>query len=464
MEGSGQVGGVISGCGSITMKHAFTCRDAALEALYRVEVRSSYADLALEGILKGADLDPRDRRLATELTFGCIRWRKRIDYILNIFVKGEVARLDPYTRNILRLGAYQVFFLDRVPDYAAISEAVKQSKKFASKGSPSLVNGVLRSMAERSSDITFPDRKRQPVEYISTFYSHPRWLVDRWVKRYGVEETQRLCEANNSVPPLSIRANLLKTTREELSETLRQEDVSSQPGRHSSSSLSIVIKSDLASLEAYKSGLFQVQDESSTVVSDMLDPRPGEVIVDLCSGPGGKATNIVELMEDRGLVIAVDIRRSRLKFVLDNAGRLGLNIIVGVVADGQFFGARSADRILVDAPCSGLGVLRRRADLRWRMNAKEIVNLSRLQLALLLSAADSLRAGGVLVYSTCTIEPEENELVVSKFLELRGDFRLEDAGGFVADSLVDEEGFYRTLPHRQGLDGAFAARLAKSGK
>lgn len=446
------------------MKHVLTSRDAALEALYRVEVRSSYADLALEGILKGADLDPRDRRLATELTFGCIRWRKRIDYILSKFLKGEVARLDPYTRNILRLGAYQVFFLDRIPDYAAISEAVKQSKKFGSKGCSSLVNGVLRSMAERSSDIVFPDGKHQPVEHISTFYSHPRWLVDRWVKRYGVEETQRLCEANNSVPPLSIRANLLKTTREELSEKLQQENVSSQPGRLSSSSLSIVIRDDLASLEAYRKGLFQVQDESSVLVSDILEPRPGETIVDLCSGPGGKTTHIAELMEDEGLVIAVDIRRSRLKFVLDNAGRLGLNIIVGVVADGQFFGARSADRILVDAPCSGLGVLRRRADLRWRMSEKEIVNLSGLQLALLLSAADSVRAGGILVYSTCTIEPEENELVVSRFLELRGDYRLEDAGGFVASSLVDEEGYYRTLPHKQGLDGAFAARLVKAGK
>lgn len=446
------------------MKHVLTSRDAALEALYRVEVRSSYADLALEGILKGSDLDPRDRRLATELTFGCIRWRKRIDYILSKFLKGEVARLDPYTRNILRLGAYQVFFLDRIPDYAAISEAVKQSKKFGSKGCSSLVNGVLRSMAERSSDIAFPDGKHQPVEHISTFYSHPRWLVDRWVKRYGVEETQRLCEANNSVPPLSIRANLLKTTREELSEKLQQENVSSQPGRLSSSSLSIVIRDDLASLEGYRKGLFQVQDESSVLVSDILEPRPGETIVDLCSGPGGKTTHIAELMEDEGLVIAVDIRRSRLKFVLDNAGRLGLNIIVGVVADGQFFGARSADRILVDAPCSGLGVLRRRADLRWRMSEKEIVNLSGLQLALLLSAADSVRAGGILVYSTCTIEPEENELVVSRFLELRGDYRLEDAGGFVASSLVDEEGYYRTLPHKQGLDGAFAARLVKAGK
>ncbi|TET45668.1 16S rRNA (cytosine(967)-C(5))-methyltransferase RsmB [candidate division TA06 bacterium] len=446
------------------MKYVLTSRDAALEALYRVEVRSSYADLALEGILKGSDLDPRDRRLATELTFGCIRWRKRIDYILSKFLKGEVARLDPYTRNILRLGAYQVFFLDRIPDYAAISEAVKQSKKFGSKGCSSLVNGVLRSMAERSSDIVFPDGKHQPVEHISTFYSHPRWLVDRWVKRYGVEETQRLCEANNSIPPLSIRANLLKTTREELSEKLQQENVSSQPGRLSSSSLSIVIRDDLASLEGYRKGLFQVQDESSVLVSDILEPRPGETIVDLCSGPGGKTTHIAELMEDEGLVIAVDIRRSRLKFVLDNAGRLGLNIIVGVVADGQFFGARSADRILVDAPCSGLGVLRRRADLRWRMSEKEIVNLSRLQLALLLSAADSVRAGGILVYSTCTIEPEENELVVSRFLELRGDYRLEDAGGFVASSLVDEEGYYRTLPHKQGLDGAFAARLVKAGK
>jgi len=444
------------------MKRGVTSRDVALEVLHRVEVNSSYADLALEDILRGAELDARDRRLATELTFGSIRWRKRIDYILDKFVRSSVAKLDPYTRNILRLGTYQLFFLDRVPDYAAISEAVKQSKRFGSKGCPSLVNGVLRSIAERGSDVVFPDVMEHPVEYISTYYSHPEWLIRRWVARYGVEETQRLCDANNSVAQLSIRANLMKITRDELTKRLEGEKVISQPGKYSDSSLSITLRGSLTSLAAYRDGLLQVQDESSTLISELLDPKPEETIVDLCSGPGGKTTNIAELMNDKGLVIAVDIRRSRLKFVLDNARRLGLNIVTGVVADGRTFRTRGADRIIVDAPCSGLGVLRRRADLRWRMNEKEIGNLSRLQLALLLNTADSVRTGGVLVYSTCTIEPEENELVVLKFLELRDDYRLENAGDFVSADLVDEKGFYRTLLCRDGIDGAFAARLVRA--
>ncbi len=443
------------------MKRIRTSRDAALEVLKRVEVNSSYADLALERILKVSALDARDIRLATELTFGCIRWQKKIDHMLDAFLRTKVERLDPYTRNILRLGTYQLAFLERIPNYAAISEAVKQSKKFGTKGSSSLVNGVLRSIAERASDIPYPDPKDKPVEYLSLFYSHPEWVVRRWVARYGFDETRSLCEADNSVAQLSARANLTKVSRDELARRLEQDGVAATPGNYSKSSLSISAKGSITLLDSYREGLFQVQDESATLVSTLLDPKPGETVVDLCAGPGGKATNIAELMMNQGTVIAVDVRPVRLKFVLDNARRLGLNILFGVVADGRVFRARDIDRVIVDAPCSGLGVLRRRADLRWRMNEEEIENLSRLQLALLLNIADSVRPGGVLVYSTCTLEPEENELVVYRFLELREDFRLENAGAFVDRSLVDKDGFYRSFPHRDGIDGAFATRLVK---
>ena len=440
---------------------AATSRDAALQALHSVEVNASYADLSLERILKHSSLDPRDKRLATELTFGCIRWQRRIDYLIDAFLKGDAGRLDVYTRNILRLGVYQLFFLDRIPDYAAISEAVIQAKRFSSRGSSSLVNGVLRSMAERGSTVVFPDRDEKPVEYLSIFYSHPEWMIKRWIARYGFDGAEKLCQANNSVAQLSVRANLLKGSRDELVTALKQEDVSAAPGRYSDTSLTITAKGSITSLEAYRAGLFQVQDESATLVSSLLDPEPNELIVDLCAGPGGKATNIAELMNDEGVVIAVDIRPSRLKFVLDNARRLGLNMLSGVVADGRTFQARGADRIIVDAPCSGLGVLRRRADLRWRMSEKEIENLCELQLALLLNIADSVRPGGVLVYSTCTIEPEENESVITNFLELRDDFLLENAEDFVNSDLVDENGFLSTFPPRDGIDGAFAARLLK---
>jgi len=452
---------IVSRGGHSGVKRAATSRDAALEALHRVEVNSSYADLTLERILRGSALDPRDRRLATELTFGCIRWQKRIDYLIDAFLKGDVRRLDPYTRNILRLGVYQLFFLDRIPGYAAISEAVMQAKRFATKGSSSLVNGVLRSMAERGEDVAFPDRDENPVEYLSIFYSHPEWMIRRWMSRYGFEDTQKLCEANNAVAQLSVRVNHLRGTRDDLILGLREEGVVSSPGKYSESSLSITVKSGITSLRAYRKGLFQVQDESGTMVSSLLDPRPNETVVDMCSGPGGKATHIAELMSDEGDVVAVDVRLPRLKLVLDNARRLGLNILFGVVADGRTFQARGADRVIVDAPCSGLGVLRRRADLRWRMTEKEIENLSELQLSLLLNSADSVRPGGVLVYSTCTIEPEENESVVARFLELRGDFLLESAEDFVDSRLVDDNGFFETFPPRDGLDGAFAVRLVK---
>jgi 16S rRNA (cytosine967-C5)-methyltransferase len=461
MEDAGQNRRILHRRGKNGVTRIRTSRDAALEVLKRVEINSSYADLALEKILKSSTLDARDIRLATELTFGCIRWQKKIDYMLDAFLRTKVDRLDPYTRNILRLGAYQLFFLERIPDYAAISEAVKQSKRFGTRGSSSLVNGVLRSIRERASEILYPSPEEKPVEYLSLFYSHPEWIVRRWLARYGFEETRSLCEADNSVPQLSIRANLTRVSREELVKRLEQDGVTASPGKYSDSSLSITAKGSITSLDSHREGFFQVQDESATLVSTLLDPRPGETVVDLCAGPGGKATNIAELMMNRGTVVAVDVRPVRLKFVLDNARRLGLNILFGVVGDGRVFHARNIDRAIVDAPCSGLGVLRRRADLRWRMNEEEIENLSELQLALLLNIAHSIRPGGVLVYSTCTLEPEENEQVVSRFLELRDDFRVENAGAFVDRSLVDKNGFFRSFPHRDGIDGAFATRLVK---
>lgn len=431
-------------------------REVALLALHRVETDGSYADRVLDSLLGETDLPKRDRALATELTYGTLRWRGRIDWILNRLVKGGIERLTPWVRNILRLGAYQLLFCERIPAFAAVSESVELAKVYGHSGVAKLVNGVLRRVGRSS--IHPPSARR--VEDLAVSLSHPSWLVARWVSRFGTEEAERLLEADNEVPPISVRSNTLRVSREKLEEMLAEEGFSPTPGRFSPSS--VHIEGDPSSSQAYCKGLFQVQDEGATLVGGLLDPQPGELVVDLCSAPGGKTTHLAELMENRGLVVAVELKPWRLKLVLENCERLGIGIVKGVVADGRRFCLRrEADRVLVDVPCSNLGVLRRRVDLRWRMREEEIGELARLQSELLEGGASLVRKGGVLVYSTCSLEPEENEEVVSGFLRSHPQFVLEDGKPWAPEEVV-RNGCLRTYPHLHGLDGGFAARMKRT--
>jgi 16S rRNA (cytosine967-C5)-methyltransferase len=434
-------------------------RELAYRILLRWAQTSSYVDHILSEMLGRANLSAADRSLVTEIVNGVVRWKGKLDWILSQLFRGDYARSSPKLQTILRLGLYQLLLLEKVPEYAAVSEAVLLAKKEAPAWGR-LVNAVLRSYLREPDRIVFPRLEDDPVAAISVSQSHPEWLVRRWLRRLGLEETIRLCEANNRRPAVSVRVNLRRSSREEVADELRAMGISVSEGVIASF-LRIEQAGDVQRLPAFIEGKLTVQDESAGLAVLLLAPEPGETVLDLCAAPGGKSTFLAELANEKARVVAVDRDLRRARLVRENSGRLRLQRIFVLVADARNFTARAVDRVLLDAPCSGLGVLAKRSDLRWRRSEAQIAELSKLQLELLENAAAQVRPGGVVVYSTCTIEPEENEEVIERFLTAHQNFELEPATNFVPKEFVDKEGFVRTYPHVHGMDGSFAARLRR---
>lgn len=407
-------------------------------------------------------LTPLNSALFLELVYGVLRNRAYIDYSLNLFSEKPIEKTDAWTRNILRLGAYQLLFLDRVPARAAVDTSVQLAKRYGRK--PGYVNGLLRSLARNSNRIEPPSRDNI-IRFLSIEYSHPEWLVKRWVSRYGPGTAETLLRSNNQRPPLTIRANTLKVSREALKSALESEGCVVKDCLYAPAGIEIVSSPRLADLGSFQKGLFMVQDEAAQLVSMLLDPRPGETILDACAAPGGKAAHIAELMKHEGKVIALDNDPERLKMLKENIERLGLEIIEPVLAQADQYQGGIFDRILIDAPCSGLGVLRRHPDGRWTKTGQTVTNHRLLQEKILEACSKILKPGGTLVYATCTTEPEENEDVIASFIARKAGFMLDDARPYLplnAAHLIDSQGFYRTWPSEPGMDGFFAARLKKN--
>ncbi len=450
-----------------------TARGAALQALLDIDERGAYASVARDRALERAGLSERDRALATELIYGATRHRKTIDHAIDSLSSRRVARMDPVARNALRLGAYQVLFLEDLPPEVAVNETVAATKAVAHRGIASFVNAVLRALAARRWDVPFPDPARNPVAYAAARHSHPEWLVARWMGRFGLEGTLKLCEANNERPRLTLRANALRTSPDRLLESLVSAGVAARRSEWLPEALEVLDRAELFSQPLYAEGAFFVQDASSMLVAHVLDPHPGESILDIAAAPGGKATHIAERMADVGLVVAVDVRPARARLIEENAARLGLRSIRVVPADGTRLppdvSSIPFDRVLVDPPCTGTGVLRRRPDLRWRRKPEDLEDLVALQAALLESAAERVGPGGVLVYSTCSIEPEENSWQISAFLLAHPDFSLEPARPYLPvqfSRAFPDAGnpFVETFPHVHGMDGFFIARLVRAAR
>ena len=440
-----------------------TARETALRILCRLELEDLYSDRALTETLSTSRLSLPDRALVTELVNGVLRWRRRLDWALEqLLIRRKIADLTPWIRNILRMGLYQIELLDRIPPPAATDQAVTLAKRYGHRGTASLVNAVLRKAALlRGQEVLFPQLSEDPIAHIGLRYSHPDWMVRRWRERYGQEETLALCQANNRVPSPMVRVNTLKVTDLQVKEQLHREGISFNEGRWVDGFLQLHGGGDLTRLDAFRQGWFQIQDESAGIAVKVLDPRPGEIVLDLCSAPGGKSTHLAAVMANQGRVVAMDLYPRRLQELVDNCRRLGVVNVLPVVADGRRPGILRSDRALVDAPCSGLGALSRRADLRWKKREEDIPRLAVLQRELLRAAADVIRPGGILVYSTCTLEDEENEEVVRLLLAERRDLVVESAAAFAHRELVTPQGFVRTFPHRHGVDGTFSARLRK---
>jgi 16S rRNA (cytosine967-C5)-methyltransferase len=447
-----------------------TPRDLALKALKGLSRKPAFSSSVLDRLFRAnRGLDERDRSFVSQLVQGVLRWRLRLDWIIGEAAHFSITKIDPPVLDILRLALYQIFFLDRVPESAAVNEAVKQAKTRYPHHVVSFVNGVLRNICRQKGRITFPDRSKDPVRHLSFYYSYPEWLVELWIQELGEEKAEALLAAGNCTPPLIVRANSLRTKRSDLVRRLEEEGLDVRTTRYSP--LGVVIgglRGRVDQLKAFKEGLFQVQDEAAQLTSFLLAPRPQTAVLDVCAGFGGKASHLAELMGNRGNLVALDTSRDRLISLAENSKRLGIRMIHSVVADAtenvRALLRSPFDCIMVDAPCSGLGVLSRHPDGKWNRDMKDIGRLAGVQVSILNQAARALRKGGRMLYVTCTISRQENEGVVEVFLKENRDaflLNLRNEAPAWALDLVDEKGFFRALPHVHQTDGFFAALFTK---
>jgi 16S rRNA (cytosine967-C5)-methyltransferase len=443
-----------------------TPRHMAVEILNRVEEEGAYAEPLLDASLSCArETKLQDRRLITQIVYGTLRMRGHLDWIIERLYRGKFDSMDVSIKNILRTGLYQLLFTEKIPDFAIVDEAVEITKKMHRRGS-GLVNAILRNFIRKKDQIAYPEIGKDPALNISIVHSHPLWMVKKWIEMFGVEETAALCKANNQIPPAAVRVNTLKTTRERTKEELSQHGFEVKETAFSPDGL-IISNPAMSAREtdSYASGRIQFQDEASQLIARLVSPKPGENVFDICAGMGGKTTHLAAIMENRGSILALDISEKKIAALCKNVKRLDVAIVDKHVGDarekpGKAF-AESFDRILVDAPCTGLGTLRRNPEIKWRALPADAEKCSVLQKAILGNAAPYLKRGGSLIYSTCTITEEENEEVIEDFTNRHPDFICIRPPDTINSSLVDDHGYFRSYPHRHGTDGFFGAVLVK---
>lgn len=417
-------------------------REIAARILGQRERGADFVENIAEKELAGAGLSPQDRGLAMELAYGCVRRQGTLDFLIDRKTQGRQQK--PMLQILLRLGLYQIFFLDRVPEHAAVHETVELAKRLGFGPQAGFVNAVFRGYL-RERDETGRLLKAMENEKPWIAFSHPDWLSRRWTERWGAGKAREMMEWNNASPPVFARANTLRGSVDELTAAWTSEGVEFKARQFDWTPLVFELQKHppLASLGSFQKGLFYLQDPSTLLAARELQARPGESVLDLCAAPGGKTTFLAQLTSNQATIVAEDVQPARLALVKENAARLGARIEMGPAAPPRKF-----DRILIDAPCSNTGVLRRRVDLRWRLKETEITRLADTQLKLLERSVARLNPGGTMVYSTCSLEPEENHAVVQSFIQAHPEFTLE----------LERD----LLPIREGVDGAFVARLKKT--
>ncbi|HHX76872.1 MAG TPA: 16S rRNA (cytosine(967)-C(5))-methyltransferase RsmB [Firmicutes bacterium] len=439
-------------------------RHAAVSTLLNYEKNKSYLNLELKKVFSGNDFSPRDKAFLTELVYGVVRYKLTLDWVLSLFLKKEVSRLHPAIRQILRSGCYQLLYLDRVPTAAACNESVKLAKRYQPSAA-GMANAVLRNIARRKGKLPWPGNKR---DYLSVKYSYPKWLIDRWLEVFSFDEAEELCLAANKPPVLTIRINTLKTKKELLLERLSQEGFYFTTGRIPGLLYHLRGRRDVTNTSAYREGLFTVQGEGSALASHLLNPRRQDLVVDLCSAPGGKATHIAQLLGGEGNIIAGDIHHHRLELIAATFKRLGLplpELRVWDAADMPAAFLGRADKVLLDAPCSGLGVIGRKPDLKWHKHDESIALLSALQKRILAQGSRLLKQGGNLLYCVCTNEKEETEEVIDDFLSKNSGFAAIDLRDRMLPGIrgtAGKSGGMHLYPHRDGSDGFFYALLVRN--
>jgi 16S rRNA (cytosine967-C5)-methyltransferase len=445
-------------------------RTLAFQILLHIDRDASHPDRLIRSTLSRHELlEERDRALLTELVYGVLRWRGRLDWHIDRLSRTNPSKISPAIRILLRLALYQVLMLDRIPDHAAVNEAVEIAKQSQPAYLVKFVNGVLREALRHRDDWSWPEPGAEPDKYVAVTTAHPEWFVRRLLQEYGLDETLDICAANNTIAPMTLRVNALRSAADEVLRWCAERGIEAEPSGFLDSAIRLSgLRRDLAGTSIYRDGLVQVQDEASQMVSMLVAPEPGDRVLDLCAGFGGKSTHLGILMGNQGEIVSVDHSAWKLEELRKNAQRQGVNVIEPRAADILEFspGKEGAfDRVLLDAPCTGFGTLRRNPDIKWRRHVKDPRRFARIQMEMLDHAGLFVKQGGVLVYSTCTLFREENEVVAEHFTSTHPDWEIESAGDHLPDACrgMADGPYFHSWPHRHHVDGFFAARWKRRG-
>lgn len=454
-------------------------RKVALECLLTLSHTTASIASVVDSVFERYAIGGRERRLVNALVYGVVRWRRQLDWVLNQFINPRF-QLDTRHRNILRLGAFQLLHLDGIPAHAAIYETVQLATSHlrpssSGRKTTGFINAVLRSVQREGGTLDYPPFEENPAKRIAISLSYPTWLVKRWLQTRGIAWTLAFCRASNQIAPLALRVNSLLTQRQEVCQSLETSGIAATVSKIAPDGLVLenraITAFDATGDQTLKDVLrredIYVQDESAMLVSHLLSPQDARFVVDLCAAPGGKTTHLAHLMGNAGKLIAVDVSTEKVALLQKNCRRVGVRNVETRVMDATKENVgfiKTADAVLIDAPCSGFGTLRRHPDIRWNKTFEQIRALAEIQYNLLKNAAQHIKPGGILVYSTCSVEPMENEEVIQRFLTNFPMYTVENARRFLPDvpaSAITSEGFLQTFPHEHSVDGAFAARLRK---
>lgn len=449
----------------------YSAREIAVDIVYDVLENGAYSNIALEKKLRRVELSSGDKKLVTEIVNGTIRMLKHLDWVLNLFVQLPLEKQNPWLRNVLRISLYQILFMDRIPEYAAVNYAVEMVRSKANKKLAGVANGVLRNIVRKRDNIQYPDKENE-CQFLSVYYSQAEWLVEMIIQQYGRELSRQMFEYFNKRNVLSLRVNTLQISRTELIDKLTAEGLSCSPCKDIPWAVEIEgLHSAIDEMKSYIEGCFYVQTRAAMLAAAILNPEQGEELIDLCCGLGGKSTHFAEWMKNCGKINAFDIYGHKLQLLNQNCRRLGIDIVKSCEKDILLIDEKtvSANYVFLDAPCSGLGVLGRRADLRWTKKPEQIDELKKLQKKLISKAGQIVAPGGRLVYSTCTVNNEENQNIISDFLHNNPEFHLEGFADDIDFFPLDEQdrrdaenGMLCILPGKYMTDGMFYARMRRS--
>lgn len=436
-------------------------REIGFKVLCDIEKNNNYSNIAINKHFKNLEISDMDRGLATELIYGVIENKYYLDYIINKLSKIKVKKMSTYVKIFLRMGTYQILFLNSISDYAAVNETVKLSKKYDKKSS-GFINAILRNEI-RNKDTIMDITEENSVKYLSIKYSYNSWIIKNWIDNFGQEFTEDLLEANNEKPSIYIRTNTLKISREELIEKLNQEGIMCFKVPMVEEAIKVEKLKNIENNELFKAGLFTIQDISSMIVGKVINPKEDSLILDVCSAPGGKSTHLATLMNNTGQVIARDIFEHKLKLIKATVNRLGLKNVCIEGFDASEIDENSInkfDYVLADVPCSGLGIIRRKPEIKYKKE-EELEDITSIQKKILENASKYVKIGGTLVYSTCTVQDMENINIITSFIEENNNFELTPIDTVNVDLDNQDKGYLKIYPNIHGIDGFFIAKLKR---